>query len=133
MSNTEPWNYGSEVQAIIANCLKEREKLQPYLEECARRVSEEGYTLMRPLVFDFANDTEALRQNYEYMFGPDLLISPVTEPGVTTWRTYLPKQEGGWKDYHTGKKYDGGQYVTTPVTKAFIPVFVRERTGITLK
>ena len=133
MSNTEPWNYGSEAQAIIANCLKEREKLQPYLKECARRVSEEGYTLMRPLVFDFANDTEALRQNYEYMFGPDLLISPVTEPGVTSWRTYLPKQEGGWKDYHTGKKYDGGQYVTTPVTKAFIPVFVRERTGITLK
>ena len=133
MSNTEPWNYGSEAQAIIANCLKEREKLQPYLEECARRVSEEGYTLMRPLVFDFANDPEALRQNYEYMFGPDLLISPVTEPGVTSWRTYLPKNDGGWKDYHTGKKYDGGQYVTTPVTKAFIPVFVRERTGITLK
>ena len=133
MSNTEPWNYGPEAQAIITNCLKEREKLQPYLKECARRISEEGYTLMRPLVFDFANDPEALRQKYEYMFGPDLLISPVTEPGVTIWRTYLPKNEDGWTDYHTGKKYDGGQYVTTPVTKAFIPVFVREGSGITLK
>ena len=133
MSNTEPWNYGPEAQAIITNCLKEREKLQPYLKECARRISEEGYTLMRPLVFDFANDPEALRQKYEYMFGPDLLISPVTEPGVTIWRTYLPKNEDGWTDYHTGKKYDGGQYVTTPVTKAFIPVFVREGSKITLK
>ena len=133
MSNTEPWNYGPEAQAIITNCLKEREKLLPYLKECARRISEEGYTLMRPLVFDFANDPEALRQKYEYMFGPDLLISPVTEPGVTIWRTYLPKNEDGWTDYHTGKKYDGGQYVTTPVTKAFIPVFVREGSGITLK
>ena len=133
MSNTEPWNYGPEAQAIITNCLKEREKLLPYLKECARRISEEGYTLMRPLVFDFANDPEALRQKYEYMFGPDLLISPVTEPGVTIWRTYLPKNEDGWTDYHTGKKYDGGQYVTTPVTKAFIPVFVREGSKITLK
>ena len=125
MSNTEPWNYGPEAQQIITNCLKEREKLQPYIKECARRVSEEGYTLMRPLVFDFAHDPEALQQKYEYMFGPDLLISPVTEPGVTTWRTYLPRQEGGWTDYRTGEHYDGGQYVTTKVTKAFIPVFTR--------
>jgi len=125
MSNTEPWNYGPEAQAIITNCLKERERLQPYIKDCARRISEEGYTLMRPLVFDFADDPEALRQKYEYMFGPDLLVSPVTEPGVTTWRTYLPKQEGGWTDCHTGQHYDGGQYVTTPVDKSFIPVFRR--------
>ena len=125
MSNTEPWNYGPEAQAIITNCLKERERLQPYIKDCARRISEEGYTLMRPLVFDFADDPEALRQKYEYMFGPDLLVSPVTEPGVTTWRTYLPKQEGGWTDCHTGQHYDGGQYVTSPVDKSFIPVFRR--------
>ena len=133
MSNTEPWNYGPVAQAIITNCLEEREKLQPYIKKCARRISEEGYTLMRPLVFDYANDPEALRQKYEYMFGPDLLISPVTEPGVTSWRTYLPQIEGGWNDYHTGIHYDGGQYVTTPVTKAFIPVFVRSGSDLISK
>ncbi|MBR0167030.1 MAG: glycosyl hydrolase family 31 [Prevotella sp.] len=133
MSNTESWNYGPEAQSIIASCLQEREKLQPYIKECARRISEEGYTLMRPLVFDFADDPEALLQEVEYMFGPDLLISPVTEPGVTTWRTYLPKQEGGWTDYRTGKHYDGGQYVTTAVTKAFIPVFLRAGSGLISK
>lgn len=125
MSNTEPWNYGAEAEAIIADCLRERAKLQPYIKACARRVSEEGYTLMRPLIFDFADDSEALHQKYEYMFGPALLISPVTEPGVSTWRTYLPKHEGGWYDYRTGEHYDGGQYVTTSVTKAQIPVFRR--------
>lgn len=125
MSNTEPWNYGAEAEAIIADCLRERAKLQPYIKACARRVSEEGYTLMRPLIFDFADDPEALHQKYEYMFGPALLISPVTEPGVSTWRTYLPKHEGGWYDYRTGEHYDGGQYVTTSVTKAQIPVFRR--------
>lgn len=133
MSNTEPWNYGPEAQQIIASCLQEREQLKPYIKECARRISEEGYTLMRPLVFDFADDPEALRQKYEYMFGPDLLVSPVTEPSVTTWRTYLPKQEGGWTDYRTGKHYDGGQYVTTAVTKAFIPVFLRAGSSIISK
>ena len=126
MSNTEPWNYGPEAQAIIAQCLKERERLQPYIQKCAERVSTEGYTLMRPLVFDFADDPEALRQKYEYMFGPDLLISPVTEPGVTEWSTYLPKNPGGWRDQHTGQHYDGGQTIKTPVSKACIPVFIRE-------
>ena len=125
MSNTEPWNYGPEAQAIIADCLKERYRLLPYIDSCAVAVAEQGGTLMRPLVFDFANDTEALKQPYEYMFGPALLISPVTEPGVSEWRTYLPKHEGGWYDHYTGQHYDGGQYVTTAVTKARIPVFRR--------
>ncbi len=126
MSNTEPWNYGPEAQAIIAECIREREQLRPYLEECARRVAEEGYTLMRPLVFDFADDPVALQQKYEYMFGPKLLISPVTEPGVSEWHTYLPKNARGWRDKRTGQHYNGGQFVTTPVDKGHIPVFVRE-------
>ncbi len=126
MSNTEPWNYGPEAQTAITSCLKERQRLLPYLKTCARRVSDEGYTLMRPLVFDFPTDTLALQQSCEYMFGPSLLISPVTEPGVTQWRTYLPRSAGGWRDYRTGRHYEGGQYVTTPVDKTFIPVFVRE-------
>ena len=125
MSNTEPWNYGDEAKQIIAECLKEREQLRPYIEQCAHRIAKEGYTMMRPLVFDFADDAEALQQKYEYMFGPSLLISPVTEPNVTEWRTYLPKNKQGWTDYRTGRHYHGGQYVTTPVDKAHIPVFVR--------
>ena len=123
MSNTEPWNYGKEAQAAIANCIKEREALRPYIEECARRVSTEGYTLMRPLVFDFADDPEALAQKYEFMFGPKLLISPVTEPDATEWKTYLPKTRGRWRDRHSGKYYVGGQTVTTQIDKTFIPVF----------
>ena len=125
MSNTEPWNYGPEAQAIIAECLKERHALMPYIEACAERVAKDGFTMMRPLVFDFADDPEALKQKYEYMFGPTMLISPVTEPGVTEWKTYLPKNKEGWMDYRTNRHYDGGQTVTTPVDKAHIPVFIR--------
>ena len=125
MSNTEPWNYGDEAKEIIAKCLKEREQLRPYIEACAERVAKEGYTLMRPLIFDFADDETALRQSCEYMFGPELLVSPVTEPGVKEWKTYLPKQKGGWTEIHTNEHFDGGQYVTTKVSKAYIPVFRR--------
>jgi alpha-D-xyloside xylohydrolase len=125
MSDTEPWNYGPEAQRVIARCLEERYELMPYIYSEAAAVSLDGSTLMRPLVFDFADDAEALRQQHEYMFGRALLISPVTEPGVTEWRTYLPRHAAGWYDRHTGQHYDGGQYVTTTVDATRIPVFVR--------
>ena len=124
-SNTEPWNYGEEAQRLFKLSLQERQALRPYIERCAERVAKEGYTLMRPLVFDFADDPVALQQKYEYMFGPSLLVSPITEPGVTEWKTYLPKTEGGWTEVHTAEHYEGGQTVTTKVFKEFIPVFAR--------
>ena len=124
-SHTEPWNYSDETYRIFVNCINLRYKLMPYIIENARKVSEEGYTLMRPLVFDFASDEEALKQDIEYMFGPDYLVCPVTESGVTSWKVYLPKNEGGWEDFRDGTVYAGGQYVNVPVDMEFIPVFIR--------
>ena len=133
MSNTEPWNYGAEAQKAIGRALNERYRLLPYIYSHAAEIASDGSTLMRPLVFDFASDAKALDQKYEYMFGRSLLVSPVTEPDVTSWQTYLPVNEGGWYDYYTGRHYDGGQSVTTTVAADYIPVFVRAGSIIPLK
>lgn len=124
-SNTEPWCYGDEAKSIIAKSIKERYRLLPYIYSHVADVSTKGYTLMRPLVFDFSNDMEALKQKHEYMFGSSLLINPVTESGVTEWSTYLPENAAGWYDYYTGRHYDGGRNITTAVDQSFIPVFAR--------
>ena len=126
MSDTEPWRYGDETLSVIAKYMNLRESLRPYILACADKVSKEGYTLMRPLVFDFAGDADALKQDCEFMFGPALLVHPVTEAGVTSWKTYLPECEGGWTDFWTGEKYAGGQYVETAAGLDTIPVFVGE-------
>lgn len=126
MSKTEPWRYSAETEAVFRKCIERRKSLQPYIEECAERVSKDGYTLMRPLVFDFPGDEEALRQGSEYMFGPDYLVCPVLEAGVSEWKVYLPANVNGWDDFVTSEHYDGGQYVTVPVTIDNIPVFVRK-------
>ena len=133
MSNTEPWNYGPEAQKAIGRALNERYRLLPYIYSHASEIASDGSTLMRPLVFDFASDAKALDQKYEYMFGRSLLVSPVTEPGVTSWQTYLPVNEGGWYDYYTGRHYNGGQTVTTAVAADYIPVFVRAGSILPLK
>ena len=125
MSNTEPWNYGSEAQGVIAECLKERYRLLPYIYSNAAAIAFEGSTLMRPLIFDFANDPEALAQAREYMFGKSLLVNPITEPNVQAWKTYLPQNKAGWYDFRTGKHYAGGQSVETAVNRTQIPVYVK--------
>ncbi|MBR5671541.1 MAG: DUF4968 domain-containing protein [Bacteroidales bacterium] len=126
MSQTEPWRYSELTYNLIADAMKLREKLQPYILECAAKVSQEGYTMMRPLVFDFPADSEALKQDCEFMFGPSLLVCPITEAGVSNWRVYLPKNEGGWTDFRTGEKYEGGRYVDVPADITAIPVFVQD-------
>ena len=125
MSQTEPWRYSEQTFNLMAEAMKLRERLRPYILDCARKVSEEGYTMMRPLVFDFADDAEALKQDCEFMFGDSMLVCPVTEAGVSSWRVYLPENEGGWTDFRTGKHYEGGRYVDVPVDLSAIPVFVR--------
>ena len=125
MSNTEPWSYGAEAQDIIAENIRQRHRLLPYIYSYAAEIHRAGGTLMRPLVFDFPNDAEALAQRCEYMFGRNLLVSPVTEPDVKSWRTYLPPTQGGWYALDTDRHYEGGTSVETEVNMRGIPVFVK--------
>lgn len=125
MSDTEPWRYGDEVERVVSQTLDLRYRLLPYIYSEASRVSMKGSTLMRPLVMDFAHDSTALKQKHQFMFGPSLLICPVTEPGVKQRSLYLPEQEKGWIDFRSGKLYMGGKFIEMPVDLTAIPLFVR--------
>ncbi len=146
MSRTEPWNYSEETQRMFRDQIYLRNRIMPYILDCAEKVSKENYTMMRPLVFDFPDDPEALKQETEYMFGPSLLVCPVTEPGVRKMRVYLPEYEEGWVEFDPwgadishgeaiidGNRvpisgptlYAGGIYIDVFVDKSRIPVFVK--------
>lgn len=135
MSRTEPWNYFPETRDNFRRQIDLRYRLMPYILECAEKVSRENYTMMRPLVFDFPTDDEALRQQTEYMFGPSLLVCPVTEPGITTMSVYLPRYEAGWRLFDSQDEtiYRGGGYVDVPVFTDRIPVFVKADHNINVK
>ena len=126
-SRTEPWEYSPETGRRFRAAIAQRESLLPYILEQAARVWEEDYTLMRPLLFDFPQDEEALQQDCEWMFGPDYLVCPVTEGEVSSWTVYLPENGPGWEDIRTGAVLDGGQYAVVPVDLDAIPVFRRMR------
>ena len=125
MSNTEPWNYGPDAQRIITDYIRLRYTLMPYIYSEAAQVTFDGSTFMRPFVFDFPGDQEALKQDGSYMFGKSILVSPVMDGGVSQWKVYLPENQAGWYDWWTGRKLDGGQYVNSEADIETIPVYVK--------
>jgi alpha-D-xyloside xylohydrolase len=123
-SETEPWHYGQEVEANMRKMLDVRYRLLPYIYSEAWQVTKNNSTIMRPLVMDFRQDTSALNQSFEYMFGKAFLVAPVTEPNVQDWSVYLPGT-APWYDFWTGKRFDGGQTIRTAAPLDKIPLFVR--------
>ena len=60
-----------------------RYRLMPYIYSLAWKTTSEGYTPMRPLAMDFRTDVQAQNVGDQFMFGPALLVNPVTEPGAS--------------------------------------------------
>jgi alpha-D-xyloside xylohydrolase len=123
-TETEPWKYGDTVMNDMRSMLNLRYRLMPYIYSEAWQVSKNGSTMMRPMVMDFKNDTAAIRESYQYMFGKSILVAPVTEPGVTEWNVYLPKSSG-WYNFWTGQRFAGGKKLKTPAPQNTIPLFVK--------
>jgi len=95
----------------------------PYAYSVAAAATHHDATIMRPLVMDFRDDPEVLRIGDQYLFGPSLLVSPVTAPAVTARSLYLPR--GGWYDFWTGAFLEGGRRLDAPAPYERIPVHVR--------
>ena len=119
----ELWSYGPDAQKILVNYDNLRYRLLPYIYSQAWQVTSNHGTFMRPLVMDWREDVQAQQTGDEYLFGPAILVSPVTTQGVTSRRVYLPKAT--WYDFWTGAKAEGGKYVDAEAPLEKLPLFVR--------
>ncbi|GAA4300460.1 glycoside hydrolase family 31 protein [Aestuariibaculum suncheonense] len=122
-SETEPWKYGSRVEQNMRKMLNLRYSLMPYIYSHAWKMNQ-GSTMMRPMVMDFQDDDEALKNPYQYMFGQSLLVAPVVEPGVKKGEVYLPK-DITWYNFWTGDSFLGGKTTTVETPLNQIPLFVK--------
>ena len=65
---------------------------------------------MRPLFYDYPEDTKVWEIEDEYMFGPDMLVAPILYEDMRERTLYLP--EGDWVDINSKTEYKGGYFVT---------------------
>ncbi|OGU33535.1 MAG: alpha-xylosidase [Ignavibacteria bacterium GWA2_35_9] len=104
---------------------KLRYRLMPYIYSLTGMVTQNDYTIMRALVMDFGNDKNVLSIGDQFMFGPALLVNPVTEYKARSRNVYLP-DGSGWYDLKSGKYFEGGQTITADAPYSDIPIFVKE-------
>ena len=120
--NNEMWTYNL-VEPILLTYDKLRYRMMPYIYSMADMVTSEDYTIMRPLVMDFRTDHKVWNLGDEYMFGPAFLVAPVWQEDATSRDVYLPA--GGWYDFWTGEKIEGGKQIHVEAPLKTMPLYMR--------
>ncbi len=135
----EIWRFGEEGTPFydaIAACIRLRYRLLPYIYSLAAAVTREGVAMVRALALEFPADVRTHTVADEFLFGPSLLVCPVTQPMYydrnsrpisdvpKTREAYLPAGVQ-WFDFWNGTLYDGGKSVVAGAPLERIPVFVR--------
>lgn len=123
-TKTEFWNWLPETQRILADYDAFRYRMLPYTYSAAWQVTSAGSTMMRALALDFREDKKALAVDDEYLFGPSLLVAPVTAPKARQREVYLPKG-AGWIDLWTGESHQGGAKVLAAAPMERIPLYAK--------
>ncbi len=135
----EFWRFDPKTQATWRNFVNLRYRLMPYIYSVSWQVTSNGYTMMRPLVMDFPNDQKVLSIGDQYLFGPAIMVSPVTTQGATSRSVYLPEGQhtqerqrvGNWYDFWTGKLQNQmpadavGQTITAEAPIDSMPLYIR--------
>lgn len=122
----EIWQFGepgTPYYDAILRMINTRYQLLPYIYSMAANQGMSGYTMARPLAFDFAYDDAVLDIKDEYMFG-DILVCPVTDPNIESRKVYLPAGTA-WHDFWTGETVDGGKWIDAPAPLNTIPLYVK--------
>lgn len=124
----EVWNIAPQGHPCYESILyytNLRYRLMPYIYSLAGMTYFQDYTIMRPLVMDFAADARVTNIGDQFMFGPALMAAPVYEYGARTRSMYFPAGTG-WYDFYTGRYTEGGQQLTVDAPYERIPLYVRE-------
>jgi alpha-D-xyloside xylohydrolase len=74
----EIWEFG-DFSDVLVKFDNLRYRLLPYLYSLAWQVTENGYTIMRGLPMDFTGDKKTYSIDDQFMFGPAIMVCPVTE------------------------------------------------------
>ena len=107
--NKEPWTLEEPYHAIMAEMLRMRHRLIPYLYTESFHAYKDGIPLVQPMYYRYPESEEAYSVPNEYLFGRSLIVCAVTEPEdrklhMASVNAFIPA--GRWYDIFTGRIYD---------------------------
>ena len=120
----EPWSFGEKYEEIMKRYIELRYEWLPQLYTLFVESNRTGAPIMRPLFFEYPSDEQTYQISDQFMFGDNVIIAPIMEPGKTHRTVFLP--EGRWVDYWTEEDYDGKQYHLVKAELNTLPIFVKK-------
>src|SRR5205814_1798147 len=105
----------------------------------AWQATRDSVPLTRPMYVEYPNDEQAYQNPQEYLYGDNLLVAPITTPGVGPNR--LSRQvvwfpQGSWFNYFTGERFVGGSNSDQQLVAADMnefPLYVRGGTPLPMQ
>jgi alpha-glucosidase len=121
---SEPVFREEKTKQLAKQSIELRYKLLPYNYTLAFENNQTGAPLMRPLFFDEPKDNVQLINASTYLWGNDILVTPIVKPGVKSKDVYFPKNSN-WFDFYTDEQIEGGQTKAIITKENSIPTYVR--------
>lgn len=101
------------VAQAAKNAISTRYQLLDYIYTAMYNQNQTGTPLVQPLFFAYPNDENVNVIQYQYLFGPGVLVSPVTVENTTSVDIYLP--DDIFYDFYTYEPIRGtGAYINLP-------------------
>lgn len=112
---------------VLSQYLCIRYQLLPYIYSASWLNTTEGTPITTPLNFYTQESKEIADLDNEYLFGPNILVAPICEPGTTRRDVTLPS--GEWVSMITLEHFDGNQTISYAAPDDLhMPVFLRRGT-----
>ncbi|OQS03108.1 neutral alpha-glucosidase [Thraustotheca clavata] len=120
----EPWVFGEPHTGRIREAIRRRYTILPYVYTVFHTCSDIGLPVMRPLWMHYTQDVASYSVEDAFLLGSDLLIKPITAPGVVQTTIYLPHGSVWYNIHESYKRLTAGTHtVNAPID--FTPVFQR--------
>jgi alpha-glucosidase len=126
----EPWGFGDEVETAARSALRLRAALRPYLYTLFHEAATTGSPILRPLLWAFGDDPQAVAVEDEVLLGDALLAAPMCQPDRRRRVVYLPV--GRWHDWWTGAVHAGPAEIVVDAPLDRLPLFGRGGTLVPL-
>jgi alpha-glucosidase len=119
----EPWVNGPKHEAIRRKYIELRYKLLPYIYTYTEETTRTGLPLMRPIFLEYPQSPEFFNDDHDFLFGPDLFVSPVVTEKLDAQGVALPP--GEWYGYWSSEKHTGKDKIDLHPSLDDVPLYVR--------
>jgi alpha-glucosidase len=129
--NKEPWEFGDTFTAVNRSTIELRYRFLPFIYNEMRVASVTGIPPMRPMMFDYPENQWNHNRQDQFLFGDNLVVAPVIQPGQTKRTVALPP--GQWYDFWTDTLAGGDRYAPVEAPLDRLPLFVRAGSVIPMR